>query len=214
MSSGTCTGCTLRQNPGARHTNFDFSYRLPRLRNWLTLYGDSVIHDSVSVLGEPQRAAFTFGTHLARFPGVPKLDLHVEGGTTDTLTRRDKGGYLYYWESVYRDAYTNKGNLMASWFGREGTGGQAWLTYWISPQSTIRIGYRTVQVSRFYVPQGLNQKDPYAEVNYQWQNGLGLQVMFQDERWAAPVLAPTPQHDYTAQVQISFTPKNWRLEKH
>ncbi len=32
----------------ARFGAFDFSYRLPFLRNWLTLYSDTEAHDDVS----------------------------------------------------------------------------------------------------------------------------------------------------------------------
>ena len=35
-------------DPGYRLGTFDFSYRLPFLRRWITLYTDSLVHDSVS----------------------------------------------------------------------------------------------------------------------------------------------------------------------
>ncbi|HYY69250.1 MAG TPA: capsule assembly Wzi family protein [Terriglobales bacterium] len=213
-SSGTYPGFSLRRSPGARHANFDFSYRLPGLRNWLTLYADSVVHDDVSPVDAPRRAAVSPGVYVTRFPFIPKLDLHVEGGTTDTVTSRAEGGKFYYWEGIYRDAYTNKGNLLGSWLGREGTGGQAWATYWFNPQRTLRVGYRTVKTSQYFVPNGETQQDAYAELRYGWQNGLALQVFLQAERWRAPVLAATPQTDMTAQIQLSFSPKDWRLVKH
>ena len=45
-SSGTYND-PLRNVDGARHGSFDFRYRLPGLRNWLTLYTDSLVHDDV-----------------------------------------------------------------------------------------------------------------------------------------------------------------------
>jgi Capsule assembly protein Wzi len=42
---------------GARFASFDFSWRLPYVRNWLTLYSDSEIHDDISPVAAPRRYA-------------------------------------------------------------------------------------------------------------------------------------------------------------
>jgi hypothetical protein len=208
-SSGTYNN-PLRNVNGARHGSFDFSYRLPGVRNWLTLYTDSLVHDDVSPVDAPRHAAITSGIYLSRFPFLSKLDLHVEGGSSD-ITPRAEGGKYYYYEGVYRDCYLNKRDLMGSWLGREGTGGQAWSTYWFNAQSTLQVGYRTLRVSQHFVPQGEGQQVGYGELQYRWKDGLALQFLLQVERWAAPVLAPSPQTDVTTQFQISFNPKGWKL---
>jgi Capsule assembly protein Wzi len=208
-SSGTYIS-SLRNVDGARHASFDFRYRLPGVRNWLTLYTDSLVHDDVSPVDAPRHAAITPGIYLSRFPFLSKLDLHVEGGSSD-ITPRAEGGKYYYYEGVYRDCYLNKRYLMGSWLGREGTGGQAWSTYWFNAQSTLQVGYRTLRVSRSFVPQGESQQSAYGELQYRWQDGLALQFLLQVERWAAPALAVSPQTDVTTQFQISFSPKGWRL---
>jgi hypothetical protein len=209
MSSGTYNN-SLRNVDGARHASFDFRYRLPGVRNWLTLYTDSLVHDDVSPVDAPRHAAITPGVYLSRFPFFSKFDLHVEGGSSD-ITPRARGGQYYYYEGIYRDCYLNKQNLMGSWLGREGTGGQAWATYWFNSQSTLQVGYRTLRVSRSFVPQGESQQSAYGELRYRWQNGLALQFLLQAERWAAPSLAPSPQTDVTTQFQLSFSPKSWKL---
>ncbi|MEO8724557.1 MAG: capsule assembly Wzi family protein [Acidobacteriaceae bacterium] len=213
VSSGTAGNFNPRDTPGSRHTNFDFRYRLPFVRDWLTLYADSFAHDDVSPLDSPRRAAVVPGIYLSKFPGIPKLDVHVEGGTTDTVTTRAEGGNFYYYESLYKDSYTNKRNLLGSWIGREGTGGQAWATYWFNPQSTLMAGFRTVKVSQLFIPQGETQQDAYGELNYLGKSGFGVQVLLQQERWVAPVLAAGAQHDFTARLQVSFDPKDWRLSR-
>jgi hypothetical protein len=209
MSSGTYNN-PLRNVDGARHASFDFRYRLPGVRNWLTLYTDSLVHDDLSPVDAPRHAAITPGIYLSRFPFISKLDLHVEGGSSD-ITPRAEGGKYYYYEGVYRDCYLNKRDLMGSWLGREGTGGQAWSTFWFNSQSTLQVGYRTLRVSRFFVPQGEGQQSAYGELQYRWQGGLALQFLLQAERWAAPALAASPQTDVTTQFQISFSPKGWKL---
>jgi hypothetical protein len=195
---------------GARHASFDFRYRLPGVRNWLTLYTDALVHDDVSPVDAPRHAAITPGIYLSRFPFVSKLDLHVEGGSSD-ITSKARGGKYYYYEGIYRDCYLNKGDLMGSWLGREGTGGQAWSTYWFNPQSTLQLGYRTLRVSHSFVPQGEGQQAAYGEFQYRWKDGLAMQMLLQAERWVAPALAANPQTDVTTQFQISFSPKSWKL---
>jgi Capsule assembly protein Wzi len=214
-TSFTSTSSVTYNNPvrnvnGARHGSFDFRYRLPGLRNWLTLYTDSLVHDDVSPVDAPRRAAITSGIYLSRFPRTPKLDLHVEGGSTD-IPASARGGKFYYYEGIYRDCYLNKGDLMGSWLGREGTGGQAWATYWFNAQSTLQVGYRTLKVSQHFVPQGESQQSAYGELRYRWQNGLALQFLLQAERWAAPALAPSPHTDVTSQFQLSLSPRGWKL---
>jgi Capsule assembly protein Wzi len=44
-------------DPGARFASFDFSWRLPYVRNWLTLYSDSEIHDDISPVAAQRRYA-------------------------------------------------------------------------------------------------------------------------------------------------------------
>ena len=212
-SSGTNVGFNPRFTPGTRHANFDIRYRLPFLRNWVTAYIDSFVHDDLSPADAPNRSAVMPGVYVSHFPGLPKMDLHAEGGTTDTFPTQDLGGNFYYYEGLYKDSYTINRNLLGSWIGREGTGGRAWVNYWLNPASSITAGFRTVKVSQFFIPQGESQQDAYAAFKYRWQNGLGLELMMQHERWVAPLLALGPQSNLTTQVQLSFWPTDWKLQK-
>ena len=76
-----------RNDPGARHASFDFSYRLPLLRRWVTLYTDSLVHDDVSPVSAPQRSAFNPGIYVTHFPKLPKLDFRAEAVYTDRRAR-------------------------------------------------------------------------------------------------------------------------------
>ncbi len=68
-----------RSDPGARFGSFDFNYRLPFVRNWLTLYTDSTVHDDVSPISAPRRAGVRPGIYLSHFPVVTHLDMRIEG---------------------------------------------------------------------------------------------------------------------------------------
>src|SRR6185437_15671760 len=103
-STGAGPTANLRNSPGARHGGFDFSYRLPFLRNWLTLYTDSLVHDDVSPIDAPRRAAINPGIYLSHFPYLHRLDLRAEAVNTDPPTARSNGGKFFYWEQVYKDA--------------------------------------------------------------------------------------------------------------
>ena len=58
-----------RQDPGARFGSFDFSWRLPWLNHWLTLYTDSLIHDDISPVDAPRHAGVRPGFICHAFPG-------------------------------------------------------------------------------------------------------------------------------------------------
>jgi hypothetical protein len=154
-------------DPGARFGAFDFTYRLPFPRNWLTLYADSEAHDTVSPLFKPLHGTFRPGLYLSHFPGIPKLDLRVEGVNTDsaaqncsyvgtpptlTCTNLSIGGRYQYWEGIQVQGYTNQGQLFGDWIGREDKGGQGWITYHLSGNEWIQLGIRNQKASKDFIP--------------------------------------------------------------
>jgi hypothetical protein len=197
---------TSRNDPGARHASFDFNYRLPFLRNWVTLYSDSIIHDDVSPVDAPRHAAINPGIYISHFPGAPKLDFRAEAVSTDPPTSHSNGGGYIYYESVYKDVYTNKGYMFGNWIGREGKGGQAWLTYWLSPQERIQLMYRNAKSAKDFVPGGTTQNLIAANAILRVKKDVELNALAQYERWTVPVLAPGNKSDFTAQVQMTWYP--------
>jgi hypothetical protein len=89
-----------RDDPGARFGTFDFSYRLPFLRHWVTLYSDSLVHNDVSPISAPPRSGVHPGIYLARFPGMERLDLRLEGASTDPVTVSVEDGQFLYYEGI------------------------------------------------------------------------------------------------------------------
>jgi membrane-associated phospholipid phosphatase len=199
---------TPNTDPGKRIGGFDFSYKVPFIRNWLTVYSDSLADDDPSPLANPPRAAINPGIYMARLPGLPKLDLRVESVYTNT-PRSSKGGHFVYWDSFYHDLYTNKGNIIGSWIGREGTGFQAWSTYWAGPRNSIRFGYRHSTTSRDFISGGGNLSDGSISVNWWIHNDWNLSASSQYEKWNIPALASTPQSNWTTSFQVGFWPRSW-----
>ena len=196
-----------RNDPGARFGTFDFSYRLPFLSHWVTLYTDSLVHDDVSPISAPRRSGLHPGIYLARVPGIEHLDLRLEGASTDTIVSSNAGQFLY-WEGIQRQGPTNKGFLVGDWVGRQGKGGQAWLTYHLSPQEKIQFMYRNAKASPQFIPGGTTQNDYQFLVCKRVLKDIEVRGWLQYEGWKAPIYKPGAQSDTTAFVQITWFPRD------
>ncbi len=199
-----------RDDPGARFTAFNFSYRLPFVRKYLTFYTDSEDHDDVTPISAPRRAAIRPGLFLSKVPGVPRLDFRVEAASTDPPTGRSINGSFMYWEAVQKQAYTNQGQLFGDWIGREGKGGQAWLTYHLSGNEWIRLQYRNAKAAKDFIPGGTTQNVYNAEVLKRITKDIEVDAWYQHEDWKAPVLSPNGQSNNIGTVQITWYPKSER----
>ena len=192
-------------NPGKRTAGFDFSYRLPYLRDWLTIYTDSLSPDDVSPISAPRRAAVNPGIYLSRFPKLPKLDLRIEGVNTNTLSSSG-GGHFVYIDNFYHDLSTNKGNIIGSWIGREATGVQAWTNYWFTPRTSLQLGYRHARVPADFIPGGGTYNDGSVRLNC-WLRDVNLSTLVQYERWKYPLLASGAQTNVTTSLQLTYWPR-------
>jgi hypothetical protein len=199
-------------NPGKRGAGFDFSYRIPGLRNWLTLYDDAFANDDPSPLAAPRRAAMDPGLYFSRLPFVHHLDLRMEAPYTDVPAYRGTPGSFIYWDAHYHDYYNNKAQFIGSWVGRESKGYQAWSTYWFSAVNTIQAGFRHQQVDPAFVPGGGNLTDESAKANWQLPHEVDLSAMLQFERWNFPILSSTVRHDIGFSLQLTYFPKILRSE--
>ena len=195
-----------RSDPGARFGTFDFSWRLPVLSNWATLYSDSLVHDDVSPPSAPRRAGVRPGIYLSRFPGLEKLDFRLEGVNTDPPTSRSNDGAFLYAESQQPQGYTNKGYIMGDAIGREGKGGQAWLTYHLSPAEMVQLSYRHAKVAKDFVPLGTTQNSFDVHVVKRYKEQLELSADIQQEWWKAPFYKEGKQSDTVATFQVTVWP--------
>ena len=197
-----------RSDPGARWGAFDFSYRLPYLRNWVTLYTDSIAHDDVSPPSAPRRASVRPGIYVSHFPGMPRLDFRVEAVSTDPPTGRSNGGQFNYWETVQSQGYTNKGQIIGDWIGREAKGGQAWFNYHLSPNEWIQLSYRNAKAEKDFIPGGTTQHDVMVQLVKRLRPDIELNAWLQAEQWKAPLIKPGSQTNVSTAVQITWYPKN------
>jgi hypothetical protein len=78
------------------------------------LYSDSEVHDDVSPLDNPRHAANWPGLYLSHVPGVPKLDIRVEGVSTDPSGSCITGGLYMYWEEIEREGTPTRASSSAT----------------------------------------------------------------------------------------------------
>jgi Capsule assembly protein Wzi len=212
----TATNGTVKnspQDPGARFGAFDFSYRLPFVRNWLTLYSDSEVHDDISPIDAPRRASWRPGLYLSHVPGIPKLDVRVEAATTAPPVLPNpypntspQNGHFMYYEAIQRQGYTNNGQLFGDWIGREDKGGQGWITYHLSGNEWIQVSGRYQKATTDFIPGGTTLND----INFQAAKRIGkdleIKGNFAFEHWQAPIYLPGQQTVTTTTIQLTWFP--------
>jgi len=196
-----------RDDPGARYSVFNFSYRLPFVRRYVTLYTDSIAHDDVTPISAPRRAAYRPGVYISHIPRLEKMDFRIEAASTDTSTLRSLNGQFNYYEIIQRQGYTNKGFIMGDWIGREAKGGQAWITYHLSPDEQIQVEYLNKKTPKDFIPGGTTQNQFTIDVVKRLHKDIELNAWLQYEHWNAPIYKPGPQSDTVFAVQVKFFPK-------
>ena len=147
---------------------------------------------------------------MPRIPGIPKLDLRVEGGSTVPPDFPGCNG-CFYVNGHYPDgSYMNLGHLVGSWLGRAGQGEQAWSTYWLTSRNKIQFNYRHQKVDTFYLPRGGTLNDGGVRADFSLGATVTLSGSVQYEKWNYPVLDPLPRSNVTTSVQFTFWPRSWK----
>ena len=200
-----------RDDPGARFGSFDFSYRPPLVRKWLTLYADGEVHDDVSPIDAPRRASWRPGLYLSRVPGAPRLDVRVEAAYTDPPVSTSSGGRFMYWEAIQKQGYTNNGQLFGDWVGREGKGGQAWLTYHLSGNEWLQINARHQKAAKDFIRSGTTEYGTTLnDIGFQAVKRIGkdfeINGSFTYERYKAPIYLPGEQTVTVTNIQLTWVP--------
>ncbi len=206
-SFGDHSGPLVASNDaGDRRSAFDINYRIPHLRKWLAAYSDSFCDDDVLPLAAPTRCAWSFGLYLPQFPGLPKLDFRAEGVFTDVSGLHTGVPGRNYTNGVYDSGYTNYGDIIGNWVGREGRGVQLWTTYWFSPQNKIQLGYRHQGVNPDFL-QGGRLDDISLRSDLTAGKSLMVSGVIQHEKWSFPLLSVDTKSNLSISLTITYRPK-------
>jgi hypothetical protein len=206
----------LNSVPGDAHTEMDWTLYVPGVHNYIVLYGDAYADDDVLPIKNPPKNPWRPGIYITRFPGLPKLDLHVDSVSTEQPSASfnveytggpANSGRFDYYNQNYTDGYTNGGNLIGNSVGRMGRAFQGWLTYWFSPRNSLQLFYKKSSVNAEFIPGGGAWQD-YAVRNemhlrscFYWKTELQYEHI---SRY--PILFNGPQNNFTAIVEMGFSP--------
>lgn len=194
--------------PGSSHSGFDWTFYVPKVNNYLVFYGDMFANDDPVPWFNPPKNPYRPGIYITRFPRLPKLDFHIEAANSESPGQPGNIGNLNYYNHEYRDGYTNYGNLIGNTTGRMGRTIQCWLTYWISPQSTLELTYKHNSVSPDFVPQGGFWQDYGVRHEMYFNSGLYLKSQVQLEHISRyPLLFPGPHNNLTAVTELGLNPR-------
>jgi hypothetical protein len=199
--SDICCVANPQSFPGKRQGGLDFSYRLPHLRKWLTIYNDSFTADDVSPVVNPGRAFHNPGIYLSEIPRLQKFDFRFE--LANTQWSRE----IPYVSFFYRDGYTSNGFLLGNTVGRRGSAYDASTTYWLSPRRRIQVGWREQRVSKEFITSGGAQDSLRVKADWLVHKEMEFSFLAQHERWSFPFLATGKQSDNVVSLQFTVYPK-------
>jgi len=216
--SGGNTQPGANGDPGDRRSGLDFTFRIPRVKNGLKFYTEAFVEDEFSPIAYWRNAAIWSGLYLAQVPKLNKLDLRVEAGYTDLPGNLQTGapdshytpGIFYANDRYPNGSYTNGGDLLGNWMGRQSQGVQAWSNYRFSPRSFIQASFRHQKVSQQYMSGGGSLTDVSLSANFWLRNDLSVSSTFQYERWLYPIITPGAQSNATTSLQLVFWPQSWK----
>jgi hypothetical protein len=198
------TGNLQAVDPGKRVTEFNFAYHPPGLRRSLVVYNEGMAWDDPLQGKFVARFAMAPGVYIPRLPKLKKLDLRMEGAYTNL----PKLPYLayFYANAHYPQGYTNYGQILGSWIGRQGIGGQASSTYWFSARNKATLSYRRMYSDKSFL-QGGNMSDISGNVTWLVRPGIEVSAMGQYERWKFPLLGTGAKSSFTSAFEIRIFPK-------
>lgn len=194
-------------DPGKRVTEFNFAYHPPFLRKSLVLYTEAMAWDNPVQGKFVGRYAFSPGIYIPRLPKLSKLDLRLEGVYTD-LPKLPIQGY-FYTNLRYPQGYTNYGQILGSWVGPQGIGGEGSTTYWFSPRTKASVSYRKIVSDTGYF-EGGHRSDVSAK--FFWTPNASMEVSgnLQYGHWNFPAVSATSKSDFSTTFQVRFFPKTQR----
>jgi membrane-associated phospholipid phosphatase len=208
----------LNSIPGKTSTEMDWTLYVPWVRNYIVLYGDAYAVDDILPIKNLPKNPWRPGIYITRFPGLPKLDLHVDSVSTEqpgfsfdnaySPGEPVNSGQFNYFNSDYRDGYTNGGNIIGNSVGRDGRAFESWLTYWLSPRNNFQLFYKKSSVASDFMPGGGAWQDYAIRSEIHLRSGLYAKTQLQYEYISRyPVLFNGPQHNLTAILELGFSPK-------
>jgi membrane-associated phospholipid phosphatase len=202
---------SLNSVPGHSQSYMDWTFYVPKTRNYVVFYGDVYAADDPIPWENPPKNPFRPGIYITHFPKIAKLDFHVEAANTESPGFSQYGvtnhGDLNYWNHGYQDGSTYNGFLIGNTVGRMGQAYQGWLTYGLSPNNTFQLTYKNNSVDQAFIPGGGAWQDYGLGNELYLRSGFYLKSAVQYEHISHyPILFKGPQQNVSAIVEFGFMP--------
>jgi hypothetical protein len=191
-------------DPGGRRPTMSASYRLPGLRDSVTVYADWLSEAQPLALLYPTQSGLSAGMYLSRLPRLKRVDFRIEGIYTNIPDHTTHN--LFYVNFHYPNGYRNYGQILGSWVGRDGDGGQASTTYWFSGRNQATLTYRRTLTDPNLFGGG-NVHDISGNLGWMLRSYLEVGASVQYERWNFAALNPGPRSDVSSALEITLRPK-------
>jgi membrane-associated phospholipid phosphatase len=197
--------------PGDNETEMDWTFYVPKVGNYVVLYGDAYAEDTRTPILDPARNPWHPGLYITRIPGIHNLDFHFEEVSTEQaggFSNRGNHGVFNYWNESYEDGNIVNRNLIGNTVGRDGRAIQSWFTYWISSRDTIQFIYKHNTVASDFVPGGGAWQDYGLRSEISLKSGLYVKTEVQYEHISRyPIMFNGRQRNLTAIVELGFSPR-------
>jgi hypothetical protein len=191
---------------GDGRSAIDFSYRIPKLRDWFTFYGEGFTEDEVSPLVKPGKSVWQGGLYLSQVPKLNRLDMRIEGGFTSPVDFSTCNGCFYH-NFQYVNGFTNAGQLMGTWVGRAAQGESMASNYWLGANKKIGIEIRHRKIDSQFLPRGGTQNDAALKADLMSKSGFSFSGTLQYELWQIPLLSAKHQSNVMASFQLGYWPR-------
>jgi len=191
-------------DPGGRRPTMSASYRLPGLRDSVQLYADWLAEAQPLPLFYPTQSGLSAGMYVSHLARIERLDLRLEGIYTN-----EPGNSInndFYVNFHYPNGYRNYGEIIGSWIGRGGNGGQASSTYWFSGRNQATLSYRRMVTDRSLLGGG-NVDDVSGSLTWLVRPHAEVAASVQYERWNFAELNPGPRSNIACTIELRLWPK-------
>lgn len=193
---------------GDSRTSFDWSYRIPKLRDWLVFYGELFADDDQIFFLNVAKGIYRPGLRLTKIPGLPKADLSIEAANSEAPYQENHRGNVNYWNHEFRDGYTNHGNLMGNTVGRQGQAILVSSNYQIAPKQFLTLFLKVSSVEADYVPGGARWYDYGMRYYNHTPSGIYFRGLLQGETISKyPILLPGVRKNVSVSVEVGFVPR-------
>ena len=191
-------------DPGKRATEFNLNYHLPFFRRSIVAYTEGFAWDDPVQGKFVARFALSPGLYLPQLPKLNRMDLRMEGFYTD-LPKLVEPAY-YYYNAHYPEGYTSYGQLLGSWIGKQGRGGQATTSYWFTARDKATVSFRRMTADKAFL-QGGSMTDVTGTLSWLIRPTIEFNASGQYEQWHFPLLSAGAKNDFATTFEFKFYPK-------